>query len=72
MSLNKLFGSSQQNTFVEPTAVPIPAAATIDTPSVVAEVATGASTDSSAAELRRRYRPGRSSSLGSSGTGLSV
>ena len=70
--MGKLFGAGTQQTFVEPTAVPIPSAATIDTPSVVAEVATGASTDSSAAELRRRYRPGRSSSLGSSGTGLSV
>ena len=70
--MGKIFGSGIKQTFVEPAAVPTPAAAVIDTPSVVAEVATGASTDSSAAELRRRYRPGRSSSLGSSGTGLSV
>lgn len=68
--MGSLFGAKQPK-FIEPKAVPPPAAAVAQIATPTADVSGGGATDASTDELRKRYRPTRSG-IGSTGTGLSV
>lgn len=70
--MSSLFKGPKQPKFVEPKAVEPPAPAVQPVAAPVNEVDTGgAGADTSAEELRRRYRPSRTG-IGTTGTGLSV
>lgn len=68
--MGSLFGGAKQPKFKEPKAVEPPAAAVQQIAAPIAEVDTGASTDNTTEELKRKYRP--KSGIGTTGTGLSV
>lgn len=71
--MSKIFGGKQPSQkFIEPKAVAAPAAAAAPVAAPITEVDSGsASADTSAEDLRRKYRPSRGG-IGSTGTGLSV